>query len=944
MKNVLKRILVLSAVVLLIASSLLLVGCKKQKGSKSITNLTYDGEQLQWTRVLKAKKYLLTINDGEPISVSQTDNEKIAYSYKTTADFNLKIEAVIKEGNEDNPKLTLDFVNIGKVENLRVEDGKLLWDELSGAETYILMKNGQVESEGVVTNEKALEEGAFQYKVRALKGVSSAVNGNNGYYSVWSDPISGTILTAPENIKFDSTQFTWDKVDGATSYVVKVNNEEFTTTDTKLDFSTTEDFTVSIKAVGNKDNKKYDSSFSEGVEYIFLEQISGLTVKDGMLDWNDVPKATGYQIKVNGIIEKEALSDSIYTKISSGQSYQIQILPIAEGGNYFSQWSPVQTINILAQPIVSFNGNTIMWTQVYNAGGYDVRITKGGEQVHSQTVDKTALTYSGFDFADAGEYAVTVTANAVPELGHYQSKPSSPYTVRRLGQTASITVTNNVEAADQVGISFSPVPNAETYTLKINGVTYATKNATDTTFAVNVASLTSNLEQSTVSFSIVATGTVAQNVAVLEGAPVTKEVTKLAAPSNVSISGGVISWATVNGAEAYVVTVDGHRTKVTTTQYHPDWTAGTHKVTVQAAGNGEAVISSSFSAEKSITKLNAPTALTIDNAGFLRWTSPNTVASSGFTVKLGNGQEQSANTNAFDLNSYITALAPDVLTQLSICAKGDGTNTIDSDFSKTSGIYRFKAPTNLAIQGTNLVWDEPTYNGLAPAGYVVTIQRAGEAPRTYNVTDNSWAGAELSAGTYVFTVKAVGAKFAGGDAISTWDSQDSMVKEFSKLPKVEVTKSGNSYTWASVPGASSYQVYVNGILKVDTKTLSYTPEFTVAGEQSIKIVAIGDTTSNMDSDANEFRQEIKNVATPTVNVTRNGTSLTVTVTAPVIGAPVTGYEVLIDNNKQPTMSGSTMTYNVYDTTHTVKVVALAYGFGADGIFYINSIPSAEANV
>ena len=945
MKNTVKKFFVLLSAALILVCAMLLVGCKDEVGEKSITNLSYDGEKITWTRVIKADKYLVSINGGSAVDVAQTDNETIAYAYKTEENFSLSIEAVIKEGDDKNPKYTLDFVNIGTPENLRVEDGKLLWDELSEAEGYQLMKNGQIDTSVVSTNEFALSEGAFQYKVRGVKGQGTATDGNNGYYSIWSDSVSGTVLSAPKNIKYDSTTFTWDEVNGATGYVVKIGNDEYPVTDEKFAFVTNEDFTVSVKAVGNATNKKYDSSFSQPIEYLFLDTVTSLTVVNGNLDWNDVDKATGYKIKVNGLIREEVLTKSEFSELVSGQSYQIEVLPIAEGGNFFSQWSSVQTINILAQPAVTFNGNAIMWSQIYNAGGYDIVIDKDGKQVHTATVDKTTVVYNGYQFTEAGDYTVKVKANADAQLGHFESKFSNPFAVRRLAETASITVTNNVEADSQVGITFTAVPYAKSYTLKINGVAYAT--ASDTSFAVNIAEMTSNLDASTVTFSIVANGEVTSELATLEGAAAEKQVQKLAAPTNVSISGGIISWSGVNGAEAYVVTVDGHRTKVTTLQYEPDWKAGMHRVTVQAAGNGQDVISSSFTAEKNITKLSAPTELQIDAEGYLRWTNPNTSGVAQFTVKLGDGQEFSANTNAFALNNYVNNLTPGALTQLTVCAKGNGTETIDSDFSKTGGLYKFTAPTNLSISGTNLVWDAPTYNGTAPAKYKVTVTTSNGTPQTYTVTGNSWSGAALAAGTYSFTVQAIGAKLSDGEAVSTWDSGVSMGKNFTKLASVEVTRSGKAYSWAAIPGASSYEIYIGGVLKTTTRELTYVPNFTTAGEQNVKIVAKGDTANYMDADALEFRQVISAVTTPTITVTRSGNTVTVTVTNLTVTDKVEKIVVNIGGVDQPAiLSGNSGTYQVMGAAGTVsvKVKAVASGFGTDGVYYIDSAYSDVQNV
>lgn len=947
MKGNLKRALLLMLTLLVLAGTLLVVGCSKEEGADTVTNLRYDGENLQWTRVRKADKYLLTIDGGTPIEVAQSDNLTIAHPYKTEANFTLTLEAVIKEGDEENPKITLSFVNIGTPASLRVEDGKLVWDALPNVDGYQVMINGQVLEAVIPTNEYALTEGAFQCRVRGVKVLADPEqqNHNNGNYSIWSESVSGTVLSAPTGLSYDSTEFTWQKVNGASGYVVKINDKEYPTTEAKLTYTTNEDFTVSVKAVGDSANRKYDSAYTVAEQYYYLDTVTTLTVVDGKLDWNDIENATGYKININGMLQDGTLTASEYTKINSGESYQIRILPVVDGGKFFSQWSSVQTVNILAQPAVTFTGGSVMWTQIYNADGYDIVIEKDGAVVHTNTVDKTTVVYNAFPFAEAGEYSVRVQANANAQLGHYESRFSSPYTVRRLEATSSVVVTNNVEAADQIGITFAAVPYAKSYTLKINDVAYTT--TTETSFSVNIAAMTSNLDASTVNFSVVANGEVSAESALLEGAAKTHSVTKLAAPTNVSVSGGIISWDTVNGAQAYVVTIDGHRTKVTTTMYHPDWAVGLHKVTVQAAGDGGNTVSSSFTAEKSITKLAAPTELQIDAEGYLRWVNPNTSGVAQFTVKLGSGQEVSASTNAFELQSYVATLLPGAVTQLTVCAKGDGTTTIDSDFSETGGIYKFSAPTGLAIQGSQLVWDAPTYNGQIPAKYLVTVTPAGGTPEEYYVTGSSWSGAALDAGTYFFTVQAIGAKYATGGAVSTWDSAASMGKSFTKLATVNVSTSADRYTWGAIPGASAYEVYVGGELKTTTRDLYFVPGFTTAGQQNVKIVVKGDTANYMDSDALEMRQIISAATRPEITAVRSGNSVTVTVTNLTIGSNIRQFVVSIGGVEQaPIVSGTSGTYSVMGAvgTVTIRVKAISGGFGTDGVFYIDSEYSTAQNV
>ena len=946
MKKILKRLLIVATMTMMALACVVLVGCKEELGAKTITNLRYDGENIRWTRVIKAKHYLLSVNGQENVTVNQVEGETVAYAIRTMDDFSLTLEAVVKEGDEDNPKITLDFVNIGTVEGVKVEDAKLQWDALDGADGYELMKNGILVNQTVGVNEYALESGAFSYKVRAVKGTTSAVDGNNGYYSVWSEAVTGTVLEAPKNLKYDSETFTWDRVNHAVSYTIAIGNDEFTTTQTEYEYTGSDDFFVCIRANGDAEEDYYASPFTAKKECVYLDPVTTLTVKDGNLDWENTENATGYKIRIDGMLQEQILRDSIYENLQSGRSYQISVLPVGNGDFTFSQWSNTVTINVLAQPVVMYNGSAIGWTAVTNAGGYTILITKNGEEVHKQTVGSGIHVYGEYGFTDAGVYQVSVKANGDTESGHYDSRYSNPYAVRRLSAPESITVANRLEETAQVALSYSPVPNAASYTVKING-TDTFVNVNDTTVEVNIANLTSTLTQSEVTFSVVANGTVTTEGATLGSAETSKTVTKLAAPQNVQINDGEISWNAVTAAESYVVTIDANRFMTTGTSFTPDWTAGAHTVRVQAGGNGTDVISSSFTEEKSVTKLNAPTNLSINAEGRLTWNRGNTVGVSAFVVQFDKGNPISVNEDSFDIQSYVNNVNAGVWTELTVYAAGDGSNYISSDYSETGGIYKYVVPTNLATNGNTLIWSEPTYNGTTPSKYELVIMKGGEVFKTTTVTSNSYViGTEFDAGAYSFTVKALGDKFASGTAVSTWDSASSASVSFQKLEQVNVTKSGNTYTWQPVIGATAYTVQIGNNPATTVTTTSYELNVATAGEFNVLITAKGNSSANiLDSDTVTISQRVRALTTPVVISATGGV---LTMEKPSDFSGITGFNVIIGGvsnfvsiaNCTVTETQILINYTA-SSSATVQVSAVGGIFGADGVFYVNSQLSQE---
>lgn len=181
-----KKLLTLLACVLMaIGVGVIFAACSNgDSGAKSITNLTYNGEQITWSSVKNAKNYKININNGTESIVSQAEGT-VSYRYNSNGeDFDFSIEAVIKEGSDKNPTYSIRFENIGQVTGLAIEQGNLTWNTLDTAEKYEIMYNGNIVSSAVGTNSYPATSGSFSYKVRALKGQAESSDGNIPYYSL----------------------------------------------------------------------------------------------------------------------------------------------------------------------------------------------------------------------------------------------------------------------------------------------------------------------------------------------------------------------------------------------------------------------------------------------------------------------------------------------------------------------------------------------------------------------------------------------------------------------------------------------------------------------------------------------------------------------------------------------------------------------------------------
>lgn len=930
MRKVLKLMLI---VVLAACFVIVLAACNNDGSSAtSITNLSYNGDVISWTSVKNAKSYKIRINNGGERTVQQADGT-VTYQYDAEgADFDFSIEAVVKEGSNKNPKYSIKFRFLGKVEGLALSDGVLTWTDIESADGYEIKYNNSLLESSVPTNSYAtVGTGTFNYQIRAIKVSTESTDGNDGYYSVWSDKLQGTILTAPTNIKYDSETITWSAVTNASGYTVKIGNEEYQTSGTSYSFAAgLENFDLSIKAKGtNSANDFYDSKYSEAKTYTYLAPVSNLNIEDGILKWDAVANATKYRVKLNGNVLSSEISTNAYDAFNAGTSYTIQIMPVGSSDFYFSHWSNQMTVTLLQEPTLGFTDNAITWNQIGNGAGYHLIIEKGGNVIAQQDMSDSTFTYL-YPFNEAGDYTVKIKTTTTAGTGYYESKYSLPLSVKRLGAPTQHNITNSPLERDNVLVSFNDISGADSYAIEANGVQI--NSVTRNSFEIGLS--TDALEK-VVTINVRSKGKVnlsAREVILDSINTLTFNVTKLAIPQNMVISGTQISWDSVNNNNGYIVDVDGTRYQATGTTFTlPTVSAGTHMIRVRTRGNGEAVCSSDYSNNLNVTKLAKPANLVITNQN-LTWGIVTGALS--YRVIIG-AEEVTAGSNAYNLLGRLDSITEGSGMQISVYAIGNGTTIINSDVSDTRTISRLARPSAITVNNNNIIWNPTVFNGTNITQYRLYID--GDMGGI-GVSGTSYSLASFASGEHTVQVQAV------GNNSDNLDSPLSNAKTFTKLGQVAVEKSGNKYTWEPVAGAVRYEYKLSASATPQFTTVcEITPNWTVGGTFAITIRALGDDgQTSVAGDAVNFEQVIAAISTPAFTYTVSGNTATISVTNPTAGA---NYKVEIGGVLRDMTNG---VYELIDNdnlhSYIVRVKVAGGYFVEDGKYMIDSNFSAQQTV
>lgn len=950
---------------LLVLPMLILPGCKAKEeagglvGSVTIRDVKYDGDnnRITWRIVTSGlavvSNYTVTVN-GEQKTINYNGSAG-SYSYNADGkDFEFSI--VCNDNLERHAEYSTTFINLGRVQDLAYDgNGMITWNDPVGLADFYTVKLNNKES---TVNEcaVAIQPGAFNVQVRPTGTPDS--NGNLSTYSKWSEVFRGTLLAAPGGLSFDSERITWNTVSGASSYVLTVNGNEIPTTTTSYPFSGhQEDLSIAVKAVGDGQTV-YDSQYTTTQDYKYIAPVDP-TIENGVVKWNPPAGATRYMYKLNGIVQQQFLTEPKYDKLIAGVQTRIQVLPMGPGDNTYSQWSTELSVIILEAPALRYNNNVIIWDPITGAGGYGVRVVDPDGLVYEETLGQSTLTYD-YPFAKSGTYSVSVKANGDTTQGYYDSQYSTALSIYRLPKSASYELRSDPEASVQLSITCAAVTYANGYVLYANNKEVG--NSTDPRFEVDVNSLDDRKDRLDIAFRIMTKGSVNGNPLVLDSLEGCEfNATRLATPTNVNSSNSVLYWDPVTDANGYIVTVDdnSNRYKVTNTQFDLKLlTPGQHNIYVQAYGNGTNLIASRTSDPVTITRLEKPVLHIEHNSDSTRYYVgwQEIQGATNYVVKVGNNTHNVENQNFFNLSNNETNFAEGHGNQLSAMAVGNGSTTIDSEYSDTLTIIRHARPTNLALYGNNLQWQSTNVDTAVPTKFQIDI--TGTETKNEKISGSSYDLSSLSAGTYSVRVKTLGEYYDG-----TINSEYSDTFSFRKLEKVSnIVKSGTVIRWSAVSYATRYNVRISGItnpIQVTNPQIDIKDYILNAGTKNIQITALGDAANVLNSDVYEFAQEVKALTapvyvdnasanTPSFEVTQVGGDVTVRIYPKTTNH--TGYNFIIGGTEHKFTKAEnpdgTYQFSIIEKDHyiSVRVALLGFAFGEDGVYYLDSNQSENHQV
>ncbi|MCQ2398941.1 MAG: leucine-rich repeat protein, partial [Clostridia bacterium] len=437
------------------------------KGLAKATGFTVNGTVLTWNAVENATKYFVTVvcgdNTHEHANVDNGDSTSYDFATCTMPETGIKFTVTaFAEGYADS--VSDEFTYTQKTEvtglNYNADTKEVSWTAVEGATSYkfeliageLLLVKTDVES--------------TTYSLKAYTGeytVTVTANVANAYNASATSSLNIVRIPSPTNFKLEGNVVSWDAVEGATEYVVKVNGVEVSTGLTKYTLTTNEPCTVYVKAVGETSAK--DSVYSDAFEVKSV--MAGLKYNAGQVSWNAVYAATGYVVKIDDNTPISVASTSCAIEFSSKGEHVIVVYAVTAAGN-----TEPQAVTVVARE-VKFVAN--------NSAADVVKYLVKGDRVVYPTVTKAGYEFNSWHLGTALYNAETFNSDTDIEV--VATWDALSYTVKFDLQNGA-TEDSLDDATVTFGQKFKlPVPTSKVATMVFDGW-YSDRNGQGTRYSL----------------------------------------------------------------------------------------------------------------------------------------------------------------------------------------------------------------------------------------------------------------------------------------------------------------------------------------------------------------------------------------------------------------------------------------------------------------------------
>lgn len=684
-------------------------------------------------------------------------------------------------------------------------DGEMLtWSAVEGAVNYEISING---GEKQVVNALSY---TYDADFSEFSVTIKAISADGAEYDSTELTVNFKPLDTVSNVRMDEGCLTWDLVEGATAYIVSVNNTE-TIVDVN-EFSKLKGGvnSVRVRAIV-KGNNSYYSTWSNIQNFTLLDSPTGLKYnnKTDKITWDSVRNAKGYILNING--EKIDCITNEYT-LTAKEVGELEISVLAkadenQGSVYSSAFSDTVVYEFL-QPIESLEEKDggIAWSLIEGAT-YQVEVKEGDRVIAYEETNKAYYT----DFEPGKNY--TVRVRVYPENERQFSTWSEEFNVYFLSAPTLEWLGQNSDT--NVGFNITTVPGESA---KISGYTIRITRPDKQVLTMSSAGGSFSeydFNEGAGEYTI----QVKANPKTLDGYyefssgySESIKIIRLAAVSNIKMTEQEnITFSGVSNARGYKYIIDGNEYDIgTNTGFpleidNPDGQEKTVKLSIYALGsdgqpvNGKYILGCTTPAEQTVTKLATVTKPSIkDNR--ISWSQ--IVDASKYEIVTDEATENTVNSN------YSVKITSAGKHEVKIRAIGNPSAFImNGEYSEVLTIYKLSTPeiTNITDAGI-MTWSYVPFEGTQGygKGYEVTI--GSKALSSYIEMNQNSVDLSKNISTAVqgvnIVVKGNGAEILDSEGSNT--IRTVKVAKLTTITNLALKNNANSITWSKVDNASQY--------------------------------------------------------------------------------------------------------------------------------------------
>jgi hypothetical protein len=495
--------------------------------------ISYADGTISWAAIDHATGYNLYINGAKVFNGASTS---YVLPIGGSASYAIAVEAIGDSTYLSSMSTYADVTALG-MPSLAANDDGIGWSAVAGATGYILVVNGtRYYYDSTVTSYSLKGQASGDYACQLI-----AVSCKSAYlsYSVEAEKTI-TKLAAVTDIVASNGVLAWDAVANASSYRITIGTSIYTSSTNSLDLggiAETGANGISVKAIEGTSYINADDSAKASLTILGLA--TDVNVSNGVISWNEVANASGYEIEIDGAVYSASANSYLITTTESGL-HSFRVRAVGSGTYLSSPYTLLKTYTKLSVPSnIKVSSGKLVWDAVSNAASYVVSIN----DVDYPTTSKSFLVPSSV--------TATLLSIKVKAVGDNALVISSEYSASQSFMKVAQSVIS-VAGGNTVSWTNTTESSVTSYTVSIGGTGGSSTNAGKVnTYTVPDEDI-SPLSNGEHTITLIAVGS---DDRLSSCTDITINVVGI---NNVVVSdSNVITWDKVDGAASYDVTING---------------------------------------------------------------------------------------------------------------------------------------------------------------------------------------------------------------------------------------------------------------------------------------------------------------------------------------------------------------------------------------------------